>query len=193
MKTLLFKPFEKYSEQKLLITGVLGTIIGTLLTYILKCKFIGVLKMTFVDEISIIKSFLDSVIIVCCLTLFLFLAAKYIYKKTRLIDIITTALIAYIPLYILPIFNINDTIKIATENILKYSSPELANQMPLEDLAPLGIFSLFTILILIWFVALLYNGFKTASNAKGTKTIVIFGIALVIADITSRYLIFHLN
>ena len=193
MKTLLFKPFEKYSEQKLLITGILGAIIGTLLTYILKCKFIGVLKMTFVNDISISKSSLDSVIIISCLTLFLFLAAKYIYKKTRLIDIIVTTLVAYIPLYILPIFNINDTIKIATENILKYSSPELASQMPLESITPLALFGLFTLLILIWFIALLYNGFKTASNAKGIKAMVIFGIALLLADVLSRIIIQNIN
>lgn len=193
MKTLLFKPFEKYSEQKLLITGILGAIIGTLLTYILKCKFIGVLKMTFVNDISISKSSLDSVIIISCLTLFLFLAAKYIYKKTRLIDIIVTTLVAYIPLYILPIFNINDTIKIATENILKYSSPELASQMPLESITPLALFGLFTLLILIWFITLLYNGFKTASNAKGIKAMVIFGIALLLADVLSRIIIQNIN
>jgi len=193
MKTLLFKPFEKYSEQKLLITGVIATLIGALITYLLNCKFIGVLKMTFVDYTSIGQSILDSIIILSCLSLFLFFAAKYIYKNTRLIDIIVTALVGFIPLYTLPIFNINDTIKIATENILKYSSPELANQIPLENLTPLILFGLFTILIIIWFITLSYNGFKTASNAKGTKAMVVFGIALILADIVSRVLIHYLN
>ena len=193
MKTLLFKPFERYSEQKLLIAGVIATIVGALLTYALNCKFIGVLKLTFVDDGSFTQSILDSLVIISCLTIFLFIAAKYIYKKTRLIDIFVTALVAYIPWYILPIFNINNTLKIATDNILEFSSPELANQMPLENLVPLVIFGFFTLSILAWFIALLYNGFKTAANAKGTKAIIIFAIALVLADIASRYLIFHLN
>lgn len=193
MKTLLFKPFEKYSEQKLLVTGIIATLIGALVTYLLNCKFIGVLKMTFVEETSIGQSILDNIIILSCLSIFLFLAAKYIYKKTRLIDIIVTALVGFIPLYILPIFNIKDTIKIATENILKYSSPELANQMPLENLIPLVIFGFFTIGILVWFIALLYNGFKTASNAKGTKAIVVFVIALILADVVSRIIIHQIS
>jgi len=193
MKTLLFKPFEKYSEQKLLITGIIATLIGALVCNALNCRFIGFLKMTFIDEAFIGKSILDNIIIVSCLTFFLFLAGKYIYKKTRLIDIIVTAIIAPIPLYLLPIFNINNTIKTTTENILQYSSTELAHQIPTENIIPLVLFGLFSLLILIWCIALLYNGFKTASNTKGTKAIVIFGIALVLADIASRYVIFHLN
>lgn len=31
MKTILFKPFETYSEQKLLIIGIVTTIIGSIL------------------------------------------------------------------------------------------------------------------------------------------------------------------
>ncbi|NQY28348.1 MAG: hypothetical protein HRT69_02645 [Flavobacteriaceae bacterium] len=193
MKTLLFKPFERYSEQKLLITGVIATLIGALVTNLLNCKFIGVLKMTFIEGTSIGQSILDNIIILSCLILFLFLAGKYIYKKTRLIDIIVTALVAFIPLYLLPVFNINDTIKIATENILKYASSELANQIPLENLTPLVIFGFFTLAILVWFITLLYNGFKTASNAKGTKAMVVFGIALILADTTSRVLIHYFN
>jgi len=193
MITLLFKPFEKYSEQKLLITGVIATIFGALVTYLLNCKFIGVLKMGFTETPSIGQSFLDSIIILSCLTSFLFLAAKYIYKKTRLIDIIVTTLVSFIPLYLLPIFNINDTIKIATESILQYASPELVNQMPLDNLTPLVIFGFFTLTIIVWFIALLYNGFKTASNAKGTKAMVVFGIALILADATSRVFIHYFN
>jgi len=193
MKLILLKPFEKYSERKLLIVGGISIILGALLTSTLNCKFIGVLKMTFIDDSSIGQSILDNIIILSCLSLFLFLAAKYIYKNTRLIDIIVTALVGFIPLYTLPIFNINDTIKIATENILKYASPELANQLPLENLIPIVLFGLFTILIIIWFIALSYNGFKTASNAKGTKAMVVFGIALILADTVSRVLIHYFN
>ena len=193
MKTLLFKPFERYSEQKLLITGITATIIGAFLTYILKCKFIGVLKLTFDDDTSFGQSVLDSTVIITCVTFFLFIAAKYIYKKTRLIDIFVTALVAYIPWYTLPVFNINNTLKTATDNVLKFSSPELASQMPLNNLIPLVVFGFSTLAVLVWFIALLYNGFKTAANAKGTKAMVVFGVALVLADITSRYLIFLLN
>jgi len=193
MKTLLFKPFEKYSEQKLLIAGVIATLVGALVTYALNCKFIGVLKMTFIDDATIGKSIFDNIIIIGCLTLFLFIAAKYIYKNTRLIDILVTALVAFIPLYILPIFNINNTIKIATENVIKHSSPELASQMPMENMIPLVVFGLLTILILVWFIALLYNGFKTAANAKGIKAIMIFAIAVLLADVSSRVVIHYLN
>ena len=97
MKNLLLNPFEKYSEQKLLATGILALLIGASVTYMLKCKFIGVLKVTFIDDASIEQSVFDSIIIAGCLTLLLLLAGKYIYSKTRLIDIIVTVLIGSVP------------------------------------------------------------------------------------------------
>lgn len=193
MKTILLKPFEKYSEQKLLITGIIALLIGAGITYIFNSKFIGVLKITFVDDGSIGQSILDSTIITGCLTLFLFLAGKYMYTKTRLIDIIVTALIAYIPFYLLAVFNLNDTIKIATENLMANISPTLASQLPMKDLFTITIFGVVTILILIWFIALLYNGFKTATNAKGTKPKILFAIALILADLLSKNLIVALG
>jgi hypothetical protein len=193
MKNLLLKPFEKYSEQKLLITGILALLIGAIVTYMLKCKFIGVLKVTFIDNASIEQSIFDSIIIAGCLTLLLFLAAKYIYLKTRLIDIIVTVLIGYIPLYLLTLFNIKDTIQITTKNLMKHATPELANQLPMNDLIIIIIFGFSSIFIIIWFIMLLYNGFKTATNAKGNKPKIIFGIAILLADIISRILIASLS
>jgi glucan phosphoethanolaminetransferase (alkaline phosphatase superfamily) len=193
MKNLLLNPFEKYSEQKLLPTGILALLIGASVTYMLKCKFIGVLKVTFIDDASIEQSIFDSIIIAGCLTLLLFLAAKYIYTKTRLIDIIVTVLIGYIPFYLLTLFNIKDTIQITTENLMKHATPELANQLPMDDLIIIIIFGFISIFIIIWFIILLYNGFKTATNAKGNKPKIIFGIAILLADIISRILIASLN
>jgi hypothetical protein len=187
------KPFEKYSEQKLLITGILALLIGAIVTYMLKCKFIGVLKVTFIEDASIKQSVFDSIIIAGCLTLILFLAAKYIYLKTRLIDIIVTVLIGYIPLYLLTLFNIKDTIQITTKNLMKHATPELANQLPMNDLIIIIIFGFSSIFIIIWFIMLLYNGFKTATNAKGNKPKIIFGIAILLADIISRILIASLS
>jgi len=192
MKTLLFKPFEKYSEQKLLITGVIATLIGALVAYVLNCRFVGVFQMIF-DDNTIIQSLIDNIIIICCLTIFLFIAAKLIYKKTRLIDIILTALISFIPFYILPFFNINDTLMKSTKELGGRFFPDVVTQMSLETLLPLVGFSIFGLFVLIWCIALLYNGFKTAANAKGIKAMVIFGVALILADIASRYLIFYLN
>jgi len=192
MKTLLFKPFERYTEQKLLITGSISMAIGVILTYVLNCRFVGAFQMIF-DDTTIIQSLVDILIIMSCLTLFLFIAAKFIYKKTRLIDIIVTALVSFIPFYMLPVFNINDILQKSTKELRNFVLPEMVNQMPLDTLLPLVAFSFFGLFVLIWSIVLLYNGFKTAANAKGIKAIVIFGIALVLADIASRYLIFHLN
>jgi len=193
MKTLLFKPFEKYSEQKLLIVGIIGTLTGAFLTYLFNCKFSRALKIIPIDDASIGQSVINSIVIVVCLTLFLFIVAKYIYKKTRLIDIFVTAMVAYIPLYILTLLNINNNLKVLTEDAIKHASLELANQVPLNIHIPLLLVRLLNFAILAWFITLLYNGFKTAANAKGTKAIVVFAIALLLADVVSKIVIHLLN
>ena len=50
---------------------------------------------------------------------------------------------------------------------------DVAPQISLETLLPLIGFSIFGLFVLIWCIALLYNGIKTAANAKGIKAIVI--------------------
>ena len=192
MKTLLFKPFEKYSEKKLLITGVIATLIGALVAYVLNCRFVGAFQMIF-DETTIVQSLIDNIIIISCLTTFLFISAKLIYKKTRFIDIFVTAIVSFIPFYILPIFNINDALMKSTKELGGRFFLDVVSQMSLETLLTLAGFSICGLFVLIWCISLLYNGFKTAANAKGIKIMVIFGIALVLADIASRYLIYHIN
>ena len=99
MKTILFRPFERYSEKTLVIVGVAFTLIGSLLGAVFQGRFDGVLDMHFVPSTSFYQVLIDNVINIFCLVLFLFLSAKYINNKTRLIDILTAAMVARIPYY----------------------------------------------------------------------------------------------
>ena len=76
---------------------------------------------------------------------------------------------------------------------MKNIPADLTGHPPMNNIIVIASFAMFATLVLIWVISLLYNGYKTAANTKGTKAIVIFAIALIIADISSRYLIFHLN
>lgn len=203
MKTLLLKPFEKYSEKTLLILGISLTLLGSLLGFYFNARFDGVLDLHFGKNISLQEPFFDNLINVFSLAILLFFLAKYLNGKTRFVDILTTVMIARTPLYLLSLINISGSMSKMSERFLSIIDPENTNnqtvdiqkitEITMENSFLLAISSIASILCLIWFVALLYNGFKTASHSKGSKPIVLFSIALLLAEILSKVLIYHLN
>lgn len=193
MKSLLFQPFEKYSEKTLLLLGIIFTLIGSFIAYAFNIRFDGVLDVHIVSDALWYQTLIDNLINIFCLIIFLYSSAKYINKKTRIIDIITTSIIARIPLYLLPLINIKNTVNQATEDIIQLINPELINEIPISSLLIVTGFGIIAILFVVWFIALLFNGFKVASNAKGKFSVILFSISLILAEILSKFLIFQFN
>ncbi len=202
MKTIIFKPFEKYSERTLLISGILITLIGSLFGYWFSVRFDGVLDLHFVQIIQLKDPFLDNLINIFSLAFLLFPLAKYLNKKTRFIDILVTVMVARVPFYLFSLTNISGFMSRSAENMLEILDPQTTNLQMLDpqiimaatmdNLFFIIVSSLIAILCIIWYIILLYNGFKTASHAKGTKPIVLFSIALIFAEILSKLIIFTL-
>ncbi|PKG43647.1 hypothetical protein [Psychroflexus sp. MES1-P1E] len=192
MKILLFKPFEKYSEKTLLLIGVFFTLLGSFFAYVFNIRFDGIIDIHIVPNTFSYQALLDNLINIFCLVLFLYISTKYINKKTRLIDILNTALVARAPFYILPFFNINGVIKKASEDVIQFANPELISQISSSNLFIIIVFGIITILFLVWYISLLFNGFKVASNAKGKTPIILFVISLLLAEVLSKFLIVQL-
>jgi uncharacterized membrane protein (DUF106 family) len=62
----------------------------------------------------------------------------------------------------------------------------------MDNMVYLTITGIISILFFIWYMVLLYNGFKVAAHAKGTKPIVLFILALLLAEALSKVLFFIL-
>lgn len=196
MKALLFKPFEKYSENKLLLFGVLFSLVGICLAYLFHARFDGVLDTHFVNRVQWKEPILDFLIDVVSLFLLLCIAAKLVNNKTRLIDILVTVLISRVPFIVLPLFNINDKLylisKVVEENVLKLGKNSASLPIDAGSMIYLIFSGLIALLFVVWSVALLYNGYKVSSNAKGGKAIVLFIVSIVLAEVLSKYLIYQL-
>ena len=189
MKYLLLNPFGKYSENKLLFIGIFFCISGTLAAYYFNARFDGVIDLHFVKK-STFEQILSDVFIVCSiLSLLLFLIGKTINSKTRYIDLIVTCLIAKIPFYFATLLNYNNTIYTIGNKILAVCKMDEFNKFDFSDLTTLLLTSIITLFLVIWSITLLYNGFKTATNAKETKHTLFFIIGLFIAEILSKIII----
>lgn len=193
MKKLFFNPFEKHSEKKLLITGIISNLIGILLNFVFNIKTIGILKFDFLDKISIFQVASQSLIIISISSLLLFVTGKIINSKTRFIDVFNAVLIAKIPFFIIPFFNINGTLYHETQKLETILATGKILEITISTIPVIIIVGLLSILLSVWAIILLYKGFKIATNAKGTKPIFCFFIGFVVIEIISRLIILSIH
>lgn len=192
MSTLLLNPFEKYNDKQLLISGISITILGSILGFVFNANFDGVIDLHFVKETSFVTVTSEIIIDILCQTILLFILGKYINKKTRFVDILSPVLIARLPFYLLTIFNSNDFMFKKSENLIKNLPLGQIDNPDFNDLFIMLLFGLISIGFLIWFVIILYNGFKVATNTKGVKNYIFFAVSIIIAEILSKMLLIML-
>jgi len=189
----LYNPFEIFSERQLLLIGILFLIIGSFLGYLFNGRFDGVLDLHFVEFVDFYEVFLDNIINTFVLTIFLFLLGLFINPKTRIIDLLNTALIARIPFYILPFFNTNGHMYRITDALMDLVAKNNLEAIAFSDTIFMAIFGILALATMVWFAILLWNGFKIATNAKGIKAIILFILVVLLAEIASKYLIIQYN
>ncbi|MBC7642357.1 MAG: hypothetical protein H7174_08475 [Flavobacterium sp.] len=189
MIKILFNPFAKFSDKFLIIFGIISTLLGLSLSWFFNAQFDGVLDLHFNGSINIYESLVLILIDIIILVVLLFALAKFINNKSRIMDVIIAILIARTPIYLLALMNINNKMfeigAIINAKILKGEM----NNVPFSLQTILIITSLISLLAIIWFSVLLFNGFKIATNLKERKHIVFFVITLLLAEIISKIVI----
>ena len=192
MKTVLLKPFEVYSEKKLLIIGTIVTILGSLSASYFNVRYDGAIDLHFVNNTTLYQPFIDNIINIISLCIPLFIVGKIINNKTRIIDIITVILISRIPFYIISLFNINNIVFNASKKLISINPAEKIAQIKNIEWFIIIMSAILTITALIWFISLLFNGYKIATNAKGGKSIFLFVISIIIAEIISKIILVNI-
>lgn len=193
MKTL-FNPFEQFSERPLILFGIAATIVLSLMGSYFNARFDGVIDLHFSTPTFFINTLTDNAVNFVVLSLILFTLGKMRNNKTRFIDIFSASLIARVPYYFLAIFNWNNVILLESEKLMQQfqtAQPGVVPQFENTQMLLLSIFAGVSILFLAWFMYLLYQGYRVATNAKGAVEVVYFGVAIIIAEIVSK-LIFSL-
>lgn len=192
----LFNPFEKYSERTLLIFGIVATLLGSFLGYLMNARFDGIVDMHLVENIEWHEPLIDNVINALVLFVLFFAFGKIINPKTRAIDILNVSLICRIPIYLVSLTNVGGYLEKSTQNMLDKIDFENMNNPPQFEISDMAItlaFSGIMILLLIYMIILFWKGFQTATNSKGIRNIILFIVLFIIAEILSKYLIGTFN
>lgn len=196
MKKVLFNPFEQFSERPLILFGISVTILLSMTGAFFNARFDGVIDLHFSTPTFFINTLTDNAINIVILSLALFTLGKYRNNKTRFVDVFTASLIARIPYYILPFFNWNNTVLVESEKLLKQFmtvQPGAVPQFETTNMLVLVLFAGFSLLFLAWFIYLLYQGYKVATNAKGGIEIILFGVTILIAEVFSKIIFYLIN
>lgn len=186
----LYNPFEDQSENRLLLLGVATLLIGSLLAFLFNARYDGVIDLHFGDPTSLLIPFLDNLINTFCLFMILFAIGYIINRKTRAIDILVVSLVARAPYYILPLINIKNLSQNTTEKLLPLAQDPTSN-IPLGALVLVLIFGAIGILVITWFCALVFNGFRTATHAKGWNLTVGVILAVILAEACSKAVFYY--
>lgn len=192
MIKLLFNPFAKFPDKFLITFGTVSTLMGLFLSWFFNAQFDGVLDLHFNGPIKIYESLILILIDIVLLLVLLFVLAKIINNKSRLLDVFVAVIIARTPVYLLSFMNINNKMYEIGKIIIENLNQGQLNSIPSSIQIVLIVTSIVSLIAIIWFSVLLFNGFKIATNLKERKHILYFVITLLVAEILSKILISNL-
>lgn len=180
MKKLL-NPIAHYNEYVLLGIGLISVVLNVVGGHFFQYKMISLLKYERAQagwnelSASALVSYGSGI-------LALFLYGLWINRKTRLLDIVNTVMLASIPPFLmLWMFRYP-----FMAQFLDKLDPQHAS---LSETAFLMLVALVALSILSYFCVLLYRGFKTATNLKTTLQIVLFVLVVFVVSTFSPYLL----
>jgi len=183
---ILLNPFAILSDKRQTIIGIISLIIGIALIYIFQIQ-IEIIGLHIAENLKLQNASINQLIIVCLLTLAFFCIGKIINKKTRIIDILNTILLAFIPIYISTFINFNGYMDEQNNKIYEAFINNNVNEIKLPFL--FLVISVFMILMIVYYFYLLFIGFKTATNSKKAWHYVLFFATLIIIDLLTSYII----
>jgi hypothetical protein len=191
-KTFLFQPFEKIAGSKALLIGLVVIIATGIAGFFGRIHLDGIIDMHGSPAqmplwIYILEGILNWLVLSVCL-----LIPGAIISKTqyRVIDIFGTIAFArwpFLPMIILMMLVPMDTV---TQYFLyEYLSIGEKVQPTTMEFILFAVFSLVMLLVLILVIVLFYRAYSISFNVKGTKAVVSYAIAFVVAEIAVKFIL----
>lgn len=186
LTSILFKPFDRYTETRLIIIGSIFLVLGGILGFFFNGRFDNFLHFSVQPNVQLWQPITDLIIINIVLFVLLYIAGKIYYPKTRAVDILATCLIGNAPFYLIAVTNLNDFSFRIEEELL----PQLmqgSTNIPSDMILGLVLISIIGIILPIWNIVLLYQGFKISAHVKSGRGIALFIAALLVGLLITLY------
>ncbi len=187
----IFNPFEKFDEKPLLLFGIAITLIGSFFGFFFQVSYDGVLD-AHQNSVTFIGSLKENTVNIFSIFVVLLVLGKIINRRTRIIDILNTSLVSRLPIYLTATFVNNPAMEKVANQVLENKDNLQNFQFNPTDLVVIMGISMVMMVLLCYFIVFLVNGFRTATNVKKWQHFVLFAIAIVVAEIISKFLIYNL-
>lgn len=182
---LIWNPFIRIAGWQAFWVGIVIVVASAVLAGYGNLSFDGAIDAHFGDDLGVAASLAVTGISLFSVVIVMYMAALIISKSTRFIDILGTMTLARAPFLLLAI--ISPFVTYPTVDQL------LQNPLILLGYPLLLLFMLISFPVIVWFIALMYNGFKVSTGAKGKKLVVGFIVALLAAEVVSKVCIHFLS
>jgi hypothetical protein len=197
MKTLLFNPFERFAGLQSVIIGLCILALTSFIASLGSVHFDGAIDLHIDSRLSaygkttFVSSLAETIIDLFSVVLFMYITGLFLSKSSiRVVDVIGTQAMARFPFLIACISAlIFPTAKMDQFIEYKFLHQGQPVDLSITDYLAFGISSLIMLTMIVWMLVLMYRSYSVSCNVKGTKAVVSFIIALILAEIVSKVLV----
>jgi hypothetical protein len=193
---LLYNPFTRIAGYKSLLLGLATMLITSIIAFYSHTRFDGALDSHgggdyapyYLYLIDALNAWLSVVVVFYPVSL---IVTKF---RSRLVDVAGTLLLARIPF----IFDALGSFYLSKSGVNKFLEALVQKTKieytisTLDWMLFIGTI-IFLILCAVWNIALTYNAFKINTNLKGAKSVWVFIIGLLIAEVISKFVFYYIN
>ena len=189
----LFTPFRFIAGTKALIIGLVVMLLLSILGYLSNTHFDGALDIHYgcltIDTLYL-PHILYQLVGWGLLTLVFYLTARIVTKSSiRLIDIAGTMALSQAPLIFAALLGFIPSFHICIGDINTINMGEMMAVLK-ENAVMMTVAGLVTMLFAIWSIVLKYNAYSVSANIKGVVGGISFAIALIVAEILSKIVLY---
>ncbi len=192
--TLLFNPFVYIAGGRALFLGLAAMLVAGLIGALGRTHFDGVLDVHVGAPAPLWFFLAEGIVDWLCITVVLLLGGKLISKTAfRVIDVLGTQALARWPTILLGLVTLPPGFRRFLHDLVSHlTNPGATLSFHVVDAAIFFLVVIATILLTAWLVFLLYQAFSVSCNVKGGKAVGTFIIALIVAEILSKFAVYGL-
>jgi len=184
MLKFLINPFENSTDRKLLIFGCSVFVGMVFLSWHWNILADGIVQLHNNTGLPLWKVFLNTGLNIILLSLLMFIIAKLIYPKSRLIDVITVVLVANVAQMIVMLLLFNPYMQGIMKPLEKaiLAGDLTLKTVPQINLVIISLAGILAIAFLYYFFHLLVLGMKIAMNSKKGYHVLLIIILTMLLD-----------